>query len=129
MSEPLGIGPTRALADATDELIGAITASRPVAGFLLAQDRYQADAAARSRLERLAAVQQRIRQHQAAGQVTAEDMSELRTVRAEVETYRVIAEYWQARRLAVASLRGVNESISRLLGVDFAVLAQRQGPC
>ncbi len=129
MTEPLEIQLPRAVADATDALARTILAAEPVALFHRAQQRYERDNAARSRLQRLAAVQQRIRQRQAAGQVTADDMVELREVRAAVEGDRVIADYWGARRVAVASLRSVNDAISRLLGVDFATLAQRPGPC
>jgi len=129
MNEPLKIPLPRALADATDALARDITATEPVARFLRAKDQFERDHAARSRVAELAAAQGRIRQRQAAGQVTAEDLAKLRALQKAVEDDRVITDYWGARRDAVAELRRINDAISRLLGTDFAVLAQRPGPC
>jgi cell fate (sporulation/competence/biofilm development) regulator YlbF (YheA/YmcA/DUF963 family) len=129
MVEPLEIELPRPLADATDALARDIAAADPVARFRRAQERFERDDDARSRVAKLAAVQARIRGRQAAGQVNAEDLAELRALRKAVEGDRVITDFWHARRDAVASLRSINEAISRLLGVDFATLARRPGPC
>ncbi len=129
MVESLKVKLPRALADATNALARDIAAAEPVAHFLRAQERFERDDAARSRAARLDAVQRRIRQRQAAGQVTAEDLVELRAARTAVESDHVVTEYWHARRDAVAHLRKVNVAISGLLGVDFATLARRSGCC
>ena len=129
MNEPIEIELPRALADATDALARDITAAEPVAQFRRARDRFERDDAARSGVAKLAAVQARIRRRQAAGQVTAEDLEELRALRKTVEGNRVTTDYWHARPDAVTELRRVNEAISRLLGTDFVALARRPGCC
>jgi cell fate (sporulation/competence/biofilm development) regulator YlbF (YheA/YmcA/DUF963 family) len=67
MNEPPAMELPRALADATDALAREIAAAEPVTRFLRAQDRFERDDAARSRVAGLAAVQGRIRRRQAAG--------------------------------------------------------------
>ena len=129
MTELVEIGLPPALADATDALARDITAAEPLARFRRVQERFEQDGAAQSRLRRLTATQQRIQRRQAAGQVSHEDVAELRSVRQAVEADPVITDYWRARRDAVASLRSVNAAISRLLAVDFAALARRPGCC
>jgi len=129
MTELIEIELPPALADAADALARDIAATEPVARFLRAQECFERDSAARARLAGLTATQQRMQRRQAQGQVSADDMAELRAAREAVEADPVISDYWCARRDAVASLRGVNDEISRLLAVDFAALARRPGCC
>jgi len=81
------------------------------------------------RLEKLGALQSGLRRKQQGhDSVTQSDIDELRAVQAQVQANAVILAYAQSQQEAVNFLREVNEEISQLLGVDFAVLA-KQNTC
>ena len=114
---------------ATETLAENLLASEPFTEYHAAQGRFNADAGARTLLQRLAQSQAELRQKQARRTVTQNDADQLRALQSAVQADRTIADYSRAQQDAVAFLRSINQEIGELLGVDFAALAKRPGCC
>ena len=113
------------LRTATDEFAESLLAARPFVAYRQAETRLEGDREAHSLLKRLQTSQASIRLKQASGQVTHDDIENLRSLQRDAMANRTIAEYMDAQQGAVVYLRDINQEISHLLGVDFAALAKR----
>jgi cell fate (sporulation/competence/biofilm development) regulator YlbF (YheA/YmcA/DUF963 family) len=116
------------LLQATESLTQNLLASKPFSAYHASQERMKSDQTAQALLERLSAVQSELRRKQSSGGVTQIDVDKLRAVQAQVQTNETIIAYAQCQQEAIAYLREINQEISQLLGVDFAVLA-KQNSC
>lgn len=114
-----------ALLAATEALAENLVASEPFVNYDRARVQLKADSQANQLLAHLSQLQAELRQRQAQGQVTQENINQLRAVQSDVQANHVIMDYMSTQQLAVAYLREINQEISQLLGADFAVLAKR----
>jgi cell fate (sporulation/competence/biofilm development) regulator YlbF (YheA/YmcA/DUF963 family) len=109
--------------EALEVLAENLLHAEPIVAFRHAQARLDANAQARSLIERLSAAQADLRTRQARNAVTKADVDKLRALQREAQTNRIIMEYAEAQQAAIPYLPEVNQEISALLGVDFAALA------
>ncbi len=114
-----------AMLAATQALAENVLASEAFVNYDRAHVQLKADPRANQLLARLSSLQAELRQHQSQGQVTQENISQLRTAQNDVQVNRVIMDYAGTQQAAVAYLREINQEISQLLGADFAALAKR----
>jgi cell fate (sporulation/competence/biofilm development) regulator YlbF (YheA/YmcA/DUF963 family) len=110
---------------ATEALAENILASELFVNYDRARVQLKADPQANQLLAHLSNLQADLRQRQAQGQVTQENINQLRTVQSNVQANHVIIDYMSTQQAAVAYLREINQEISQLLGADFAALAKR----
>lgn len=108
---------------ATETLAQQLLQAEPIARYHRAKDALEKDAQARSLLERLSAAQANLRVRQARGSITQDEIRSLRGLQDQVQSNPVIMDYALAQQEALAYLPQVNQTISELLGVDFAALA------
>lgn len=116
------------LAEATDSLIQNLLASEPFLAYQQSQVQLDADPQARALLKQLGVLQAGLRRKQTNGGVTQAEITEMRTVQAQVQTNTAIMTYTLCQQDAVNFLREINQEISQLLAMDFASLA-RQRTC
>jgi cell fate (sporulation/competence/biofilm development) regulator YlbF (YheA/YmcA/DUF963 family) len=114
---------------ATEDLANHLLASEPFTAYHAVHGRLNADAGARALLQRLSQAQAELRQKQARQTVTQSDVDQLRTLQSAVQADRTITDYARAQQGAIGFLREINQEISELIGVDFAMLAKRPGCC
>jgi cell fate (sporulation/competence/biofilm development) regulator YlbF (YheA/YmcA/DUF963 family) len=122
MSEMVNLSPD--LHEAMDSLIQNLLASKPFLLYQQSQTRLEANNQARSLLEQLSMLQSHLRQKQVDGGVSQAEIEELRDLQAQVQANAAIMAYVQSQLEAVNFLREINQEISQLLGVDFALLAR-----
>ncbi len=120
--------PTTVL-EATGSLANNLAQSEPFLRYEAAEQRLHADTQAMQLLSDLSALQQKIRQQQYSGSISQKDLTQLRALQSAVGANEVIEDYMMTEELAIAFLREVNQEISQLLGVDFALLARRSSGC
>jgi cell fate (sporulation/competence/biofilm development) regulator YlbF (YheA/YmcA/DUF963 family) len=116
------------LYEATDSLIQNLLASEPFLSYRKSRAQFESDSQAHALIERLSALQTELRRKQTNGSVTQTDIEELRTVQAQVQANATLIAYTNTQQNAVNFLREINQEISQLLGVDFAILA-KQSTC
>ena len=117
------------LHEATENLIQNLLASELFQMYHGAQTQMDSDTQARTLLERLSTLQTELRGKQKNGSITQADIEELRAVQAQVQANTTITAYAQSQQDAVAFLREINQEISQVLGVDFAILAKQSTCC
>jgi len=113
---------------ATEGLIQNLLASEPFLAYQQSRAQYKSDAQAHGLIERLSALQAEFRRMQNYGSVTQADIEELGAVQAEVQSNATLITHASTQQDAVNFLREINQEISQLLGVDFAILA-KQSTC
>ncbi|MBE3039987.1 MAG: YlbF family regulator [Chloroflexi bacterium] len=113
---------------ATDNLIQNLLASEPFLAYQKSRVQYKSDSQAHGLIERLSALQAELRRQQTNGSVTQADIDELRAVQAQVQANATLIAHASTQQEAVNFLREINQEISQLLGVDFAILA-KQSTC
>lgn len=116
------------LYEATDGLIQNLLASEPFLAYQKSLAQYKSDSQAYGLIERLSTLQTELRRKQTNGSVTKADIDELRAVQAEVQSNATLIAYSSTQQAAINFLREINQEISQLLGVDFAILA-KQSTC
>jgi cell fate (sporulation/competence/biofilm development) regulator YlbF (YheA/YmcA/DUF963 family) len=114
---------------ATDELAIAITTSPAFDAYRATEERLAADPAATALLERYATTQRELRTRQASDTLTQADISAYHELEAQVEANVLIRRYGAAQQRARATLPAINQTLSILLGIDFAKLARRSSCC
>jgi len=125
--EPISLSPE--LMAATESLAVNVRQSESFVLYHLAREALESDSEAQSLLRRLSEAQAKVRTSQAHGQVTPDDIEQLRALQGRAQRNRAIIDYARTQQAAVAHLREVNQEISELLGVDFASLARQAGCC
>jgi cell fate (sporulation/competence/biofilm development) regulator YlbF (YheA/YmcA/DUF963 family) len=110
---------------ATQALAENLLASEPFAIYHQASSRFNADPQARGLIERLSQAQADLRRKQANGGVTQADVDQLRALQREVQSNDAIVDYATTQQSAIAYLREINQTISELIGTDFAALAKK----
>ena len=113
---------------ATDSLIQNLRASEPFLAYQKSREQFKSDSQAHALIERLSALQAELRRQQTNGSVTQADIDELRTLQAQVQANATLIAHASTQQEAVNFLREINQEISQLLGVDFAILA-KQSTC
>jgi cell fate (sporulation/competence/biofilm development) regulator YlbF (YheA/YmcA/DUF963 family) len=114
------------LYEATDGLIQNLLASEPFLAYQKSREQFKSDSQAHALIERLSALQAEFRRQQTNGSVTQTDIDELRTVQAQVQANATLIAHASTQQWAVNFLREINQEISQLLGVDFAILAKQK---
>jgi cell fate (sporulation/competence/biofilm development) regulator YlbF (YheA/YmcA/DUF963 family) len=110
---------------ATQALADNLLASEPIAIYQQAYARFSGDPQARNLLQRLSQAQADLRRKQAQGGVTQADVAQLRALQTDVQGNRVIVDYASTQQNAIVYLREINQTISELIGTDFAALAKK----
>jgi cell fate (sporulation/competence/biofilm development) regulator YlbF (YheA/YmcA/DUF963 family) len=95
----------------------------------VAEEQLAADPVASALLEQFMDAQRRIRARQASETLTQADISAYHELEAQVDANVRIRRYVAAQQRARATLPAVNQTISTLLGIDFAKLARRSSCC
>jgi cell fate (sporulation/competence/biofilm development) regulator YlbF (YheA/YmcA/DUF963 family) len=114
---------------ATEALAANVRQSEPLMLYYMAREVLESDVDAQELIRQLSETQVRIRTSQSQGAVIPADIEQLRALQGRAQTNRVITDYARTQQAAIASLREVNQTISELLGVDFAALAKQSGCC
>jgi cell fate (sporulation/competence/biofilm development) regulator YlbF (YheA/YmcA/DUF963 family) len=117
------------LEKATDDLIQNLLASEAFRAYQKSRAQYKSDSLAHSLIEQLSALQTELRRKQINGNVTQADIEVLGSVQAEVQANVTLIAYTSTQQAAASFLRGVNQEISQLLGVNFASLAKQSNCC
>ena len=114
------------LFQATEVLIQNLLGSEPFLAYQKAQMQFKSDSQAHGLIERLSAHQAEFRRKQTSGSVTQEEIEEFRTVQAQVKANVTLIAHASTQQEAVNFLSEINQEISQLLGVDFAILAKQK---
>ena len=114
---------------ATEALAVNVRQSEPFVLYHMAREALESDADAQKLIRQLSETQVRVRINQSQGTVLSSDVEQLRALQGRAQVNRVITDYARTQQSAIASLREVNQTISELLGVDFAALAKQSGCC
>lgn len=114
---------------ATEALAVNVGQSEPFVFYHMAREALEGDADAQGLIRQLSETQVRIRTSQSQGAVMPSDIEQLRALQGRAQANRVVTDYARTQQSAIASLREVNQTISELLGVDFAALAKQSGCC
>ena len=117
------------LKHATQNLGDALKNSPALRAYADALAKMEADVNATALLDDLQRLQADIRTRQSNGGVTADDTVRLRRLQADVQAHPTIATFLAADQQAKAYLPQVNQTISSLLGIDFASLGRVSGCC
>ena len=120
---------TPELKQAAQALGDALKNTPPLRAYADATAKMEADAQATALLDELQRVQSDIRMRQSNGGVTQDDITRLRQLQSDVQTHPTIAAFIEVEQKANAYLPYVNQSISDLLGIDFASLGRVSGCC
>lgn len=116
--------------EASSALAEGLAQSEAILGFKAAQAKLQKDNEALRLLKELSEIQQKARTQQSSGKISESDIISLRALQGSVGSNETIQEYEKSNALAVGFLREVNQEISELMGVDFAMLTRRSnGSC
>lgn len=115
--------------EATEALVGNLQACEAFVHLRQAQARLNDDAQACALLEQMSQAQAELRKKQASGSVTQAEIDALRSLQEQVQGSTVITAYARAQENAVNFLREINGEISQLLGINFAVFANRSTCC
>jgi cell fate (sporulation/competence/biofilm development) regulator YlbF (YheA/YmcA/DUF963 family) len=110
---------------ATDALAAALSTSPAFDSYRAAEERLAADGAATALLAQFLDAQRAVRARQASDMLTQADLSAYRELEAQVTAHGVIRRYLAAQQRARDTLPAVNQTLSALLGLDFAKLARR----
>jgi cell fate (sporulation/competence/biofilm development) regulator YlbF (YheA/YmcA/DUF963 family) len=113
---------------ATIALAESLQTSEPFVQYEQASQGLKADAQAKNLLEQLANMQAQVRSEQMKGSLTQAAIDNLRSMQTEAQQNGAIIAHAHAQQNAVNYLREVNQEISQLLGLDFAMLT-RQSSC
>jgi cell fate (sporulation/competence/biofilm development) regulator YlbF (YheA/YmcA/DUF963 family) len=116
------------LQSATFALAESLQTSEPFLQYERAGQILKSDAKAKNLLEQVAKMQAQIRSEQMKGSLTQEAIDNVRRMQMEAQQNGTIRAHAQAQQNAVNYLREVNQEISQLLGIDFAMLV-RQSSC
>lgn len=114
---------------AAGSLAAALERSEPVAALREAKSRLDADERARAMLRSLAEADAELRRRQAEGTLRREDIERVRAAQQEAWSDLVISAFAEAQQEVAAYLPEVNETISELLGWDFAQMASSPASC
>lgn len=117
--------PSFMLQDATQSLIQNLLASEAFVHYQQAHNHLDADHEALTLLDQFAQAQARLRQKQANSGVTQSEIDFLREIQQKVKHNKIIMYYAQSQQDAADFLREINDEINQLLGMNFAVLAQK----
>lgn len=112
-----------------DSLGDAIERSGPLSVLRAAKTALDTDAQASALLDDLTTVELEVRRGQTEGALTKESIDRYRAARERATSHPTIIAFAQAKQDATASLPEVNETISELLGWDFAQMAAPAGGC
>lgn len=107
---------------AANVLAERILESTPFVEARLAKERLDSDSAALALLGMLKQSQAALRRKQARNEVTQVDIGQWRQAQRHVMTNGSIAAYTKAQQEAVAFVRGLNQELSELVGIDLASL-------
>lgn len=113
------------LVEAIDELAAALNAAPPLTAYTAAETALAGDAEATALLEQFTALQRALRVQQLDGTLTQADLTAARALERQLTANITIMDYIAAQQSALAALPEVNQTISELLGFDFAQLARR----
>lgn len=111
--------------ESTQYLIQNLLASEPFLHYQKAKIRLDSVPQAQALLNDLTHTQANLRQAQAQSTLRQTEMDSLRALQSQVRANSVIVDYIAAQQEAVKFLREINNEISQLLGMNFAVLAQK----
>jgi len=114
---------------ASSALAEALAESEAILGFKAAQAKLQKDNEALRLLKELSEIQQKARTQQSSGKISESDIISLRALQGSVGSNETIQEYEKSRVKAVLFLQEINQEISELLGLDFAMLTRRSSGC
>ena len=114
---------------ASSALAEALAESEAILGFKAAQAKLQKDNEALRLLKELSEIQQKARTKQSYGKISESDIISLRALQGSVGSNETIQEYEKSRVKAVLFLQEINQEISELLGLDFAMLTRRSSGC
>jgi cell fate (sporulation/competence/biofilm development) regulator YlbF (YheA/YmcA/DUF963 family) len=115
--------------EATEALAGNLQAAEAIVRLRQAQARLDDDPQAHALLEQLSQMQAGLRQKQAVGNLAQTEIDDLRSLQEQVQSNTVIMAHARAQQDAVNFLREINGEISQLLGINFAVFANRSTCC
>ncbi|GAB4524763.1 MAG: hypothetical protein Fur0018_08590 [Anaerolineales bacterium] len=113
------------LLETIEGLTQNLLASETFLHYRAAKNRLENDTVSQNLLKELSRVQAHVREAQDNGTVRQEEIETLRQIQTRVQENSTIMEYVAAQQGAVNLLREINDDISALLGVNFAVLAQK----
>lgn len=116
-----------AVVEVTEALGESLASSPPFVAYRQAQARLEDDEHARALLDRLAEVERDVRQRQADGTLTRDDIDRVRAAQNEAWSDPIVMAARTAEQAAAAYLQQVNRQITELVGVDIAALAGAGG--
>ena len=116
---------TPAMYEATEALASNLLASEVFVCYQQARRRLDQDEEARALLDQLVQMQANLRQKQADRRLTQTEIDALRGLQEQVQRNKVVMTYAKTQQEAINLLRQINQEISQLLGINFAVFAGR----
>lgn len=116
---------TPAMHEATEALASNLLASEAFVRYQQARRRLDQDEEARALLDQLVQTQASLRQKQADRSLTQAEIDAMRGLQEQVQRNKVVMTYAETQQEAINFLRQINQEISQLLGINFAVFAGR----
>lgn len=120
---------TDALKQATETFIAAVENDPRISEFQKANRAFDGNEELQRLREQYSTLAQELQQKQMDGTLTQDDITGLRTIQNQVNTHAITAELLRTRDGAVETLGQANQTISGILGFDFAATAAPAAAC
>ncbi len=113
------------LASSLEAMINGMVKGTDLETYLTAQTKLDSNEEANCILQRLNSLQTQFRQKQYSGQISQDDINELRETQRQAQENEIISHYAKSQQKGIDFLRKVNTEISQLIGMDFADLSKK----
>jgi cell fate (sporulation/competence/biofilm development) regulator YlbF (YheA/YmcA/DUF963 family) len=101
--------------------------SKPLTAYKSAEKQFNENDEAFGLYQKLARMQGELHARQHSGELTEEDIREMRALQQQFQSNPLVQELGEAQQGVQDFLKEINSEISGLLGVDFAALSRRCG--
>ena len=117
------------MTDAALNLGKTLTSAKEYVGYQRAKQVFYEDVSARNLMAELAKAEVGVRRAAADGTITPEDLQTLSDLQTQVQANPVITEFTTRKQELTTFLQGINNEISQLLGINFALVAKHSSCC
>lgn len=106
-----------------------LTSAKEYVSYQRAKQVLNEDVSARNLMSDLAKAEMGVRRAAGNGTITPEDLQTLSDLQTQLQTNPVITDFTTSKQELTTFLQGINNEISQLLGINFALIAKHSSCC
>lgn len=106
-----------------------LTSAKEYVSYQRAKQVLNEDVSARNLMSDLAKAEVGVRRAAGNGTITPEDLQTLSDLQTQLQTNPVITDFTTSKQELTTFLQGINNEISQLLGINFALIAKHSSCC